>query len=540
MIIKGNEAKQKLLEGINETADVVKSTLGAKGRTVMIADPYRMGFNVTKDGVSVAKAVKFDDEILNLGSDFVKNAAMKTLDEAGDGPQPLYSNVLTPKGFVKISSLKEGDKICGTNGSIQKVIGVFNKGLKEIYNVVFSDGRVVECSGNHLWSIIKKSGKKEILTTNNLILNKFKVKSSDGSNIYNYYIPIHEVNFTKKKISLDPYLLGVLIGDGSLSGTGDIEISLGLNKEHIIKKLILPDGLFLNIKYIDNKNYFRIKIKGRTLDNKSIYTLIDELGLLGCLSGTKFIPKNYLYNTIDIRKKLFQGLMDTDGYLNNKGLYEFSTTSDSLIEDVKELFRSLGKSIHYRLHNRSKDINSYSDKSIHRLNELKGYKYGNKIVDIYPTGKYTDMMCIKVSNEDSLYFTDDYILTHNTTSTSVLVQSMCNDIFKEISLGRTVGEVTKELLNDLEEVYNFISTNSKKVESVKDIENIATVSSNNDKEIGKLFSDVYSEAGMGVNIEVIEDDDIDTTFEIVNGFTIIMIKIELNMKIQKFIFIMVR
>lgn len=81
MITKG---KERLLEGINITADVVKSTLGAKGKTVLIADPFKMGFSVTKDGVSVAKSVKLDDELHALGSEFIKNAALKTVDEAGD------------------------------------------------------------------------------------------------------------------------------------------------------------------------------------------------------------------------------------------------------------------------------------------------------------------------------------------------------------------------------------------------------------------------------------------------------------------------
>jgi chaperonin GroEL len=81
MITKG---KEKLLEGINQTVDVVKSTLGAKGKTVMISDPYGLGFTVTKDGVSVAKSIKFDDDLLALGSEFVKNAALKTVSEAGD------------------------------------------------------------------------------------------------------------------------------------------------------------------------------------------------------------------------------------------------------------------------------------------------------------------------------------------------------------------------------------------------------------------------------------------------------------------------
>lgn len=85
MIIKGKQAKKRLLDGINQISDVVKITLGAKGKTVLISDPYGLGFRITKDGVSVAKSVKLEDEIESCGADFIKNAAIKTVNEAGDG-----------------------------------------------------------------------------------------------------------------------------------------------------------------------------------------------------------------------------------------------------------------------------------------------------------------------------------------------------------------------------------------------------------------------------------------------------------------------
>ena len=85
MIKRKQEAQETLLEGMNLTADVVKSTLGAKGKTVMIYDKLRLRHAVTKDGVTVANSVSFDDDSLNLGSEFIKEATSKTVKEAGDG-----------------------------------------------------------------------------------------------------------------------------------------------------------------------------------------------------------------------------------------------------------------------------------------------------------------------------------------------------------------------------------------------------------------------------------------------------------------------
>lgn len=106
-----------------------------------------------------------------------------------------------------------------------------------------------------------------------------------------------------------------------------------------------------------------------------------------------------------------------------------------------------------------------------------------------------------------------------TTTTTVLTQSMCNDIHKQLELGLSTQEVTKELFEDAEKVYDFIKRNSKKVETIEDIKNIASTSANNQEDIGDLFADIYSKAGMSVNIDVVESDSTETTYEIVKGFT---------------------
>ena len=80
MIMFNDEARHKLLEGVNVLADAVQVTLGPKGRNVIIKETH-----ITKDGVSVAKEVKLDDPIANIGAQLIKNASSKTCDDAGDG-----------------------------------------------------------------------------------------------------------------------------------------------------------------------------------------------------------------------------------------------------------------------------------------------------------------------------------------------------------------------------------------------------------------------------------------------------------------------
>ena len=82
-VFHGESSRTKLLEGVNELADAVKVTLGPRGRNVVIqteASPH-----ITKDGVTVAKSIEFEEHTKNVGAQVIKEAAQQTADNAGDG-----------------------------------------------------------------------------------------------------------------------------------------------------------------------------------------------------------------------------------------------------------------------------------------------------------------------------------------------------------------------------------------------------------------------------------------------------------------------
>ncbi len=83
-IYSGDENKEKLLEGVNDLANTVKLTMGAAGLNVIIHDPFRLPV-VTKDGVTVAKSISFDEPVKDSGAKLIKQAAIKTVEIAGDG-----------------------------------------------------------------------------------------------------------------------------------------------------------------------------------------------------------------------------------------------------------------------------------------------------------------------------------------------------------------------------------------------------------------------------------------------------------------------
>ncbi len=80
----GNEARIKMLEGVNILADAVKVTLGPKGRNVVLDKSFGAP-TITKDGVSVAREIELEDKFMNMGAQMVKEVASKANDAAGDG-----------------------------------------------------------------------------------------------------------------------------------------------------------------------------------------------------------------------------------------------------------------------------------------------------------------------------------------------------------------------------------------------------------------------------------------------------------------------
>jgi hypothetical protein len=196
-------------------------------------------------------------------------------------------------------------------------------------------------------------------------------------------------------------------------------------------------------------------------------------------------------------------------------LLEYSTVSKELANGVVELLRGLNKQVYFREMIR-KDNSSYALGKIFRISELKGYSKGLKIVDIVNTGKITEMMCIKVSNKDSLYITNDYVVTHNTTSTTILTNSLIQNSFQEINKGyypmdiaRYLKESEKELLEELKNLSTPISE--------ENIIDIAMVASNGDKFMSELVAKAFKTIGKDGLVSLSDSRNYETTLEATEG-----------------------
>lgn len=356
--------------------------------------------------------------------------------------QPLDALVMTPSGYVKMGDITIGDDILTPFEGVKKVIGVFPQGMKQIYKVKFSDGTSTECCGEHLWNtktykdrnFRRKINQKKYPEwvdyspkTTYDILNSLKTKRGDK----NHSIPLcNPIEFDEKEFLIHPYLMGALLGDGGLTtviGLSNIDQEL-IDKFH----LLLPKGYILKHK---EKCDYTIVNEFRSNHINIIKNEIVNLGLFGKKSDKKFIPKDYLFSSVDQRIQLLRGLMDSDGYLRDGDTQSvITTTSEQLSCDIKFLVESLGgyvkmtnKNPKFTYNGERKNglpafvINCSLPKDINPFfisRKSEKYKPVNRhlyryIVDVEKLEE-KECQCILIDSKDHLYMTNDLIVTHNT------------------------------------------------------------------------------------------------------------------------------
>jgi len=309
---------------------------------------------------------------------------------------------------ITMEGISIGDEIYGDDGELTTVLDKINVGVVPMYEFTLSDGRKVESSADHLWTVYNKSNTLRTLTTQELIDKKTKSNP--------FYIPLCEPIIREHKDFLvDPYILGYHLGDGDSKGgrfcTKDNEVIEEYSKYYEI------------VDRGDNLHYYAKK-------------LVVDLRKLG-IYGNKHIPDEYLYGSVKQRTDLLAGLLDSDGHVNvatseNGKLFSstvFTNTNEKIVEGFKQLVYSLGMtcSIHKRQRTRKGNLNKvsygvtvWSDNTelfkIERKKNLIVPKIFNfkrvSIKEIKAVGE-KQAYCIKVDNKSKLFLTTDCIVTHN-------------------------------------------------------------------------------------------------------------------------------
>ena len=365
-------------------------------------------------------------------SDFIIIAGRPSMGKA----QPLDARVRTATGWKRMGELRVGDALASIDGAPSQVTGIFPQGPRQVYRVTFSDGRSTECCAEHLWRVHYRgwraprtlaTAQVAALLSRRRYQHRLCIDVADG------------VSGDDGPLPLDPWLLGVLLGDGTLSGTSS---SFSTAAAGMVDQVPVHTGEAFALHAAGRHDWRNVQRAGarrpgtRGVTPYPIMEALRSLGLWNVRSEATFIPRIYLDASRQARLDLLRGLMDADGRVQRWGSTRFCSTSERLARDVAELVRSLGGWCSVRRRATTfRDAAGASNRgraafvcNIHvgappSLVSLSGKRSRAPVapprrrrpvfVSIEPT-RVTETQCIAVSHPSRLYVTDDYVVTHNT------------------------------------------------------------------------------------------------------------------------------
>lgn len=361
---------------------------------------------------------------------------------------PLDELVPTIDGFRKVSEIKVGDVLYGSDGKPTKVIAIPYEGTRPCYKIIFDDKSEVVAGREHKWIcqternrfrktiqggnsrpsyVNKHFGKWQVLETHEIIslagYGSGKVRA--GKKVV---IPVCKgVEYPEKDLLIDPYVMGAMIGDGDCAS-----MTFGCGDPEMTKRVVT--GKISWVKSKKNYSYGKVHFN----DGFSHYSCRGK-------ALAKRIHPDFLAGSKDQRLELLKGLMDTDGSVYRKGTLEYATISPGLKDDFIELINSLGgiinkvsiKKAWYYSDKRERVYcnDAYSIRFKIQVNpfwikrkadKFRGeirYRHQRIIESIEYVGELKGR-CFTVDNSDhSFLCTKNYIVTHNS---SINIRKMIN------------------------------------------------------------------------------------------------------------------
>lgn len=357
--------------------------------------------------------IKFTD----LRWEFI-NADGKSFVVSGFGAKALSldSELFTEYGRTTIGEVQVGDKIYGADGklcTVTKKSEVFNKPM---YRLTLKDGRSIKVSEDHINSVVvrkTRSSKLEDLdlTTKELLDVDFKYDTGTKKGQLAYVRNCKPVEFPEEKLPVDPYTLGVILGDGRVrKDCGSVELTGHVDDfPHYLANIPYEFGKY----QIDTRNS-NVRTQSIRKVGKELYRL--DLNVHG---NDKFIPEQYLRGSIEQRLSLLQGLMDTVSSRPNKCVNSFTSNSKYLIEGVQELVYSLGgfcmlgrtgeKAYRIQIHLNMPLFKLPRKLELQTLNRSEMVGIDSLVrIDDEPS------QCIAVDNVERQFITEMFFRTHNT------------------------------------------------------------------------------------------------------------------------------
>lgn len=370
----------------------------------------------------------------------------------------LDTEIPTPAGWKRMEDVHEGDFVFGPDGKPAAVLyesPIFNK---RMYAVEFEDGEIIKASADHIWTVKSRSSVAAMkrvpktkrnkstaryreggwydATTEELARHYYRDRRDGKGRDYMYRVPMTQpVEYPERDLPLDPYLLGVWLGDGS-SNNGHITVSYE-DAEETMRNL---EGCGYSLTFREKKDrapaiIVDLKKHGTRATPESFLGKIRALGVY----KNKHIPEEYMTASVEQRLALLQGLMDTDGTVSKSGECEFTQMDRAIVEQVVELASSLG----IKTKMKCRDVKCcgvpegtayravfFTSKSrpcfrmrrkFDRLKDALAPRMDAKSIVRIEEIEQEPSKCIMVDNADHLYLAGrSYTATHNTFLVAVL------------------------------------------------------------------------------------------------------------------------
>jgi deoxycytidine triphosphate deaminase len=365
-------------------------------------------------------------ERIRLPDDLVARLEGKAL--ALDTPVP------TPQGWRTMGELAPGDLVFDEHGFPTVVLAATPPiHGRECREIEFSDGTTVIADVDHLWRTVDNNGRRDGHRMDRVVSTRDLEQSLLVRGERNHQIPLAgAVWYPSRDLPLDPYVLGVWLGDGTTTKAeitcADAEIlsAVATTGYSVARQRTRP--LLYRIGGTGHvRNPARDATTGRFGPSESLQSTLRAVGLL----GRKHIPDEYLRASIEQREALLQGLMDTDGYVDRLGRCDLTTVKEELAGQYFDLVASLGfrpklarkrAVLDDRYIGPKFEVQFTPDRAVFRLErKLVRQKLGGRfhrfrsIAAVRPTSS-VPVRCIEVSSPNGLFLiTRAYVATHNSS-----------------------------------------------------------------------------------------------------------------------------
>jgi deoxycytidine triphosphate deaminase len=277
-------------------------------------------------------------EVVSLPDDVAGRLEGKAL--AIDTPIP------SPRGWRLMGDLRVGDEVFDEKGRPTPVVAataiMMNRPCAE---VLFSDGQVIVADLDHRWltssKLERKRGRAGTVRTTREIADSIRAGEE-----WNHQVQLTEpVQYPRQPLPVDPYVLGIWLGDGTSSKA---EVTVGRGDEQILDEIraagyavwSASSPMAYRIGGLSHGYVGRVRdvVTGQFARDASLSSELEAMGLL----RNKHVPEMYHRGSTEQRLSLLQGLMDSDGYIDEYGRCEFVNTNERLADSVVELAAGLG------------------------------------------------------------------------------------------------------------------------------------------------------------------------------------------------------